>query len=89
MAQNLATQKEDASINYLIAAERGIIIFAQNILDIKVNGVILSLAEQQVLVMVSVFGEGSNQKAVDNGIISQTLQKALSQVFLTHLSGTV
>lgn len=89
MAQNLATQKEDASINYLIAAEQGIIIFAQNILDIKVNGVILSLAEQQVLVMVSVFGEGSNQKAVDNGIISQTLQKALSQVFLTHLSGTV
>lgn len=59
VAQNIAVQKDDASINHLIAAERGIIIFAQNILDIKVNGIILSLAEQQVLVMVSVFGEGS------------------------------
>ena len=39
VAQNLTTQKDDASINYLIAAELGIIIFAQNILDIGVNRV--------------------------------------------------
>ena len=70
MAQNLAAQKNDASLNHLITVELGIIIFAQNITGIKVNRGVLSLAEQQVLVMVSVFGEGSNQKADDNGIIS-------------------
>lgn len=70
MAQNLAAQKNDASLNHLITVELGIIIFAQNITGIKVNRGVLSLAEQQVLVMGGVFGEGSNQKADDNGIIS-------------------
>lgn len=84
-AEKLRKQYNHVSIHDLVAADSGIIIFTEKLLDDKVNVNIRMTVEDHMLLFVLAFQKRVDQETGDQSLSRKPGQKARCKVFFSHI----